>query len=390
MNTDYRQHISDALHDSSKAIADEWLQRLDHIVLEDLRDIFPTEEYLDHIPVLIEQIGKLLVEPGENVNLLNSEISRKALELGSLRHQQKATVSQLLREYDILANMLETYIHESTEQFKGNVTIHDAMLLVGSMNKIVRYILQCTVDAFTEKYMVTIQEKTDKLVSFNNFLSHELRTPLNSALLHTELLLDARDITDPDTEDLIRIKTAIKSASSLIENIEELVQASDSTHLDTPAIQKVDLDGLISDIELQLSDSMRSREVTLRRPDKLGWLRVETGKLRLILMNLISNSIKYSRENSSQRIIEVTREDRPDNCTALSIWDNGLGIPANMVDEVQSLRVRAHSDLDDENNISGQGIGLYLVSEAVKDLDGSVELEAEEGAFTRVTIVLPT
>lgn len=389
LNTDYRQHVCNELQAASRAIADEWLTRLEPIVQEELRDIFPTEQYLDHIPSMIEEIGALLATPDENVNLLNSTISRKALELGSLRHQQQATVSQLLREYDILANVLEKFVRLTSDKYQGDTSIDDAIALTGAVNKVVRYILQCTVDAFTEKYMATIQEQTDKILSFNKFLGHELRTPLQSALLNTELLIESRDVLDPDTEDLLKIKSAIQSASSLISNIEQLIQSSDPTIIDSPVKQDIDLGGLVADITEQLSGELEARDMTLRCSGELGSVSTETGKLRLIMTNLITNSIKYSDPEKPDRVIEISRDDRPDQLIALSVWDNGLGIPADKIADVQGLRVRAHSELDVDNDVSGQGIGLYLVAEAVRDLEGSVLVEAEEGSYTRVTISLP-
>ena len=390
MNIEYRQHVCDVLRAESQSIADKWLRLLEPIVQEELRDIFPTDQYLDHIPAMIEQIGILLATSEESASLSNSTLSRKALQLGTLRHQQKATISQLLREYDILANVLEQVISDCSQTYQGSLTTADAISLTGAVNNTVRYILQCTVDSFTEKYMVTIQEQTDKLVSFNRFVGHELRTPLQNALLHTELLIESRDITDPDTADLIRVKGAIQAASSLIVNIEEIMRDTDGIDIDSPSVQTLQINGLVRDIDEQLSPALQEREIDLRCDGELGVLNVETGKLRLILTNLISNSIKYCDVNKQESVIEVRRSETADGEVAVSVWDNGLGIPADMLHEVQGLRIRAHRDLDDANKVSGDGLGLYLVAEAVRDIGGVVKIESEEGKFTCVTISIPS
>lgn len=388
MNIEYRQHVSNCLQASSQTIADEWLTRLKPVVQEELWDIFPTEQYLDHIPSMIEEIASLLTVQDENVSLSNSVISRKALQLGGLRHQQKATVSQLLREYDILAIMLDDFVRQASKSFEGIASIDDAISVTGSLNNIVRYILQCTVDAFTEKYMATIQEQTEKLLSFNNFLGHELRAPLQSALLNTELIMEARGLTDPDTKELLKIKIAIQTASSLIENIEELIQSSAVTNNDSPAVQYLALDGMIADLRAQFLDTLKARKIELRCSENMPELEIETGKLRLVLMNLISNSIKYSDTHKPERIIEVSCQDGREEGVVISVWDNGIGIPEKMLEDVKSLRVRAHRELDDVNEVGGEGIGLFLVAEAVKDLGGSVAIDSEEGQFTLVTITL--
>ena len=81
--SDYRQYIGNALGKVSEEIADQWLSSLQNVVNEDARDIFPTEEYLDHIPGMIDQIGRIIASEESAAPLTNSLIERNPRSWGS-------------------------------------------------------------------------------------------------------------------------------------------------------------------------------------------------------------------------------------------------------------------------------------------------------------------
>ena len=68
----------------------------------DARSVFPTDLLLDHVPALIEAIGKYVADPASEDVAANTIVIDKARDLGHLRHQQQASLHQVLREYDLL------------------------------------------------------------------------------------------------------------------------------------------------------------------------------------------------------------------------------------------------------------------------------------------------
>ena len=385
-----RQHVAKQLGKRSVEVSDRWLAYLIDMVDEETRDIFPTETYLDHIPLLIEEIAVVLGRSDEELTLANSLIDSKATELGQLRHQQKATVNQLLREYDILSKILEELIIEESTSFSGEWESRDGILLMASVSRIVRSILQSTVDSFVENYMRTIEEQTEKFVAFNTFVSHELKTPLQAASLNLELLLEGKDTGDEDVLDLIRVQSSTQQAISMLSNIENLIKDPDAQQLDSPIKQDVDLSALIRDVKMQMQEALGSRDVDMIIQPDMGKLFAETAKLKLIFTNLLTNAVKYSDPAKDNRQVELYSKRIDDSSMLeITIVDNGLGIDSKMMDEVLKMRVRAHENLDDENDVSGHGLGLYLVSEAVSDLGGELELESEPGRGTVIRLLFP-
>lgn len=394
MTTDdsaYRSHVAASLSASSVDISDRWLHMLADIVFEDARDVFPTETYLDHVPSMIEQIGDIVADSDEELALTNAVITRKAMELGKLRFKQNASVNQLLREYDALAILLEEFVVDETRKWDGPVDPVASLKVLATVYRVVRGILQATVDTFVENYLEQIKRTTENLTSFNSFVSHELRSPLQAALLNVDLLMENHELCDEDMQGLLATRTSIDQASSMLNNLQTLIHRSDAETTGSQMIsQRVDVSAMARDVASQLKDSMSSRSVFMEVEDDLGTVFVETAKLKLILTNLVSNAIKYSDPDSARSIVSIRCSDESDNDSlVLTIEDNGLGIDEAMQQKVFDLRVRAHAEQDAAHHVDGHGIGLHLVAEAVEDLGGSISLTSSVGTGTRVTLTIP-
>jgi signal transduction histidine kinase len=389
-NADYRFFISSELREHSIAISDEWLAALQNVVNEDSRDIFPTEQYLDHIPTMIDEIAAIVGSNEEDLGMVNSLIERKAIQLGTLRHQQKASVSQLLREYDLLAEILEQFLLQKTLAYKTGGGLADGIEIMASVARVVRSILQSTVDTFVEKYIATIQEQTEKILAFNEFLSHELKTPLQAALLNTELLIEDRDLTNEDTKALLTIATSIQQASSLLQKIEGLTLNTAMVVEDSPVVQLIDVSALVHDIQSQLEATLDTRDVKMLIEEGMGEVIADMAKLKLIFTNILTNSLKYCDPAKDQRTVSVSVASSDESSLSIIVRDNGIGIEKSMQEKVFQMRVRAHETNDDRNDVNGYGLGLYLVSEAVRDIGGMVTLESNSGVGTAVTVTIPT
>jgi signal transduction histidine kinase len=128
--------------------------------------------------------------------------------------------------------------------------------------------------------------------------------------------------------------------------------------------------------------------VELRTSGDFPKLYLDTGALELVLMNLISNAIKYSDPAKTQRLVEVTSHVS-DRDYELSVADNGLGIPAEARATVFERFTRAHAALDEQLGVEGTGLGLSIVDECVKSLGGRIVVDSEEGVGTTFRITLP-
>ena len=102
------------------------------------------------------------------------------------------------------------------------------------------------------------------------------------------------------------------------------------------------------------------------------------------ILNLISNAVKFRKENKGKIIISITHNDEFVN---IRVKDNGIGISKNNIDKIFGKYVR----LNDERSIikEGTGIGLSLVKSLVKLHDGEVTVDSEIGKWTEFNIKIP-
>lgn len=106
-------------------------------------------------------------------------------------------------------------------------------------------------------------------------------------------------------------------------------------------------------------------------------------RMDIVFNNLISNAIKYRNRNAAHvSRLNITWKVTQQEAT-LVFEDNGKGISSEHLNKVFQMFYRAHPDLP------GTGIGLFIVSETIRFLNGSIQVESEEGRWTRFTIRIP-
>ena len=103
----YAEILSQRLSMERVELATRWLERLKELLTVEPNEVFPSDRLLDHIPTLIAEIAAYLRAPADEEIAANTAVMDKARELGTLRHAQQASVHQLLREYEILGELLE-------------------------------------------------------------------------------------------------------------------------------------------------------------------------------------------------------------------------------------------------------------------------------------------
>jgi len=132
-----------------------------------------------------------------------------------------------------------------------------------------------------------------------------------------------------------------------------------------------------------------ARGVAITIADGLPSITIEVARLELILLNLLSNGIKYSDPAKAVRYIEVGGDPTvaADGSWTISIRDNGLGVPHELQPAIFDRFFRAHEHLDTKLGVSGSGLGLSIVVDCVDALGAAIGFESEPGQGTtfRVT-----
>ncbi len=221
--------------------------------------------------------------------------------------------------------------------------------------------------------------------AFISTVSHELRTPLTSIVGYLEMFNDGG--MGPLTEDLARGVAIIeRNVGRLRDLVEDLLALSaydaEQIHLD---LQPLSLGAVVDDCREALLPAAENRgiEVAVQQPTELPWIMADRIQIERVVLNLLSNALKFSHDNS--RVVVALRAE--DASVVLSIEDTGIGIPEHEQERIFSRFFRSSLSMADE--IQGTGLGLALVQSVMEWHQGSVEVDSVEGEGTVVTVRVP-
>jgi len=387
----YADVVSQRVSAERSVLAARWLNRLNELLLVEPNAVFPSDQLLDHIPTLIAEIAAYVKAPADEEIATNAAVIDKARELGSLRHEQRASVHQLLREYEILGELLEGFVIDETERLALHPTPAECLEVLRRMTRATRTLMRTTVDTFVSQYTTTIQERNERIKNFNRMASHELRTPIGTLLFASAML--NTDVIQLDSVRVARIVSTISSSaerlSRLVTNLERLSRLTDP--LDMPSQQEVDLQALAAEVVRQVDEMATARDVVIRiNVAEVPPLLIDSARLELVLLNLVSNAIKYCDPRKPDRFIEVAASLTSAEMCAIIVRDNGLGIAEQDQTAIFDRFFRAHSHLDHALGVTGTGLGLAIVAECVRELDGSIRCESSLGSGTTFLISVPS
>ncbi|KAL1311732.1 hypothetical protein AAFC00_001827 [Neodothiora populina] len=221
-------------------------------------------------------------------------------------------------------------------------------------------------------------------------MSHEIRTPIAGVIGMAELLLD--DSEQPLSVDQRECAENLqRSANGLLTVINDILDFSkvESGRLDIEEVQ-FDLNVVVRDVNKMLSFAAERKGLTyLDETHELERLKVmgDPGRLRQILTNLLTNSIKFTSEGSVQMGVKI-REETTDTVTVeFMIQDTGIGIE----EEVRKRLFQPFSQADSSTarRFGGTGLGLTICKNLVELMHGEISLLSSLGVGTRATFWIP-
>ncbi|HFE38625.1 MAG TPA: response regulator, partial [Gammaproteobacteria bacterium] len=228
-------------------------------------------------------------------------------------------------------------------------------------------------------------EKANRAKSrFLSNMSHELRTPLNAILGFTQLLSmpDANNpLNETQNESIKEISHAGEHLLSLISDILDLSKIE--TGIVDLDIQQFYLDSVLQECHGMIKPLLQENKININFQFEKVELQTDRQRLKQVLINLISNAIKYNKPGGTVHVIT----DIIDNSIIrISVKDTGIGIP----EQRQKELFKSFQRLGAENsNIQGTGIGLVIAKSMCEYLGGEIFCKSKEGQGTNFWIELP-
>jgi signal transduction histidine kinase len=385
--TDFGEVIAERIRAEHRVLATRWFERLLGLLPVDAREIFPTESLLDHVPALILEIGAYLHHPEDGAIAANTAILDKARELGSLRHAQRASLHQVLREYQVLSGVLVTFVVEEMQRLAIVPPPAETALLVSRLHQAVDVLSQATVEAFVTLYTQTIDDQRERLEQFTRMAAHEWRQPLGALQFGVSLLGQANLDSGRTQRTLENVERNVRHLIELTHKLETVARMRDGA--DNAVMQEVSSGMVAAEAARQLREMADARGVEIRVLEGLPSLTVDVGRLELTFVNLLSNAIKYSDDTKPVRWVEIGGLESADGWCRITVRDNGLGISPDSVGKIFERFTRAHPQRDDVEHVGGLGLGLSIVEDCVGAMHGRIEVESAEGVGTTFVLTLP-
>lgn len=208
--------------------------------------------------------------------------------------------------------------------------------------------------------------------------SHDLRSPLTS-------ILGLLNIAEIDKENaLSHIKMIRGRIHKLDEFVQSIINYSQTSNLETN-YEPLRIEYLIHKNIADLDFLPYASEIKFKiKSNQKGVVYTDNLRLNVILRNLLSNAIKFADRAKKTSIILVETTIREDKKFVLSITDNGLGIDLAYQERIFDMFYRGNERSD------GNGLGLYIVRQAVEKLGGELKFASQLGKGSTFMVILPS
>ena len=216
-------------------------------------------------------------------------------------------------------------------------------------------------------------------------ISHELRTPLNAIIGFSDLTRS--EAFGPVGNDRYReyagdVHDSAQHLLTMINDVLDLSKA-ESGHIDV-RIEPVEVGAIVEASTRMMQTLAGEKNVTLELdvPGNLPPVRTDEGRLRQVLLNILSNAVKFTPAEGKVRVSVEAGDSM-----IIAIEDTGIGVAARDLPKVMAPFGRGENSWS--RQYEGTGLGLPLSKRIMEALGGVLELDSEVGVGTRVRLWLP-
>ena len=364
-----------------------WLDRIASRVDIEPNRVFPTNDLLDHVPLLIDGIADYIENPAAEIGV-DMPVVAKAMELGELRHKQGFDAYEILKEYEFLGGIMFEFFIDTVQQIAEPCGNAELMACASRLYRAVTVMQQSTMTHFLILADKRVAEREERLRAFNRVVSHEIKNRIGAVLGASEVMTELRDMPTRKREELTEI--VLRNARELRSTVENVLVLARSEEEDVRQHKNVKLPEAVREAVRQVREAGQRAGVDVRVLPDIPNIEVSAAVIELSVKNFLSNAIKYSDRSKPDRFVEIGGADATTSTgeheLVVRVRDNGIGVPSGKRDQLFERFFRAH---EGRTEIEGTGLGLSIVREVVEAQGGRAWAEYPQDGGTVFAIALP-
>ena len=345
-----------------------------------IRDITDKNTQLKSIMQSVSH-GILAIDTRGKILLIN-DLAKKMVEGDSYVTAEGKNIRQFIKNELILESVLHNMCSEHSTIIQKNIK-NDIIYKIKidpvhfeDTDAVIGFIIN--IENITEYAKLENMRK-----EFVANVSHELKTPITSIQGFIETL-KMTDNLDEDTKN--RFLTIIENeATRLTRLIDDILLLSTIENKTKKIVEKVDLFEVFVEVHEVINYIAKKKNIKVKYDfeNKDIDLWEYSGYIRQILLNIISNAIKYTGENGKVSIKQYIKSEK----VFIEVKDNGIGIPEEDIERIFERFYRV--DKARSRSVGGTGLGLAITKHMVKALNGNIKVESELGVGSKFIIELP-
>ena len=280
------------------------------------------------------------------------------------------------------------WIPMSYKIFGSIVSVLVAILLsMGYWQIILRREKEAVYAKQIEKVATEAQHANQAKTRFLFNMSHDIRTPMNAIIGYTQLLENNLDNKKQALDYISKLKSSSTILLSLINYILEMTQI-ESGKLDLKK-EIGDLDDLVKNINVVVEPLIKEKKLhySYHLEIKHHHIICDKTKLREIVLNILSNAIKYTPEGGNVELLiqEISFENNKVKYHFIII-DNGIGMKEDFLPHIFEEFAREKTSI--ESKVPGVGLGLPIVKSLIDMMNGTIQVESKLNKGTKFTVEL--
>lgn len=369
-----------------------------------MNDLIPSNIFTEHATLIGTALEVILLSfaLGDRINVLRKEKENAQREQLLVMEQHTNNLERLVSERtreileqnrEIAAQNEELLTHQdhiklqNEELFERNKQLEEAQGIIEIQHKALKKYSE-NLEREVEKRAYDLVQTNKELVFQNQQLeqfafiaAHNLRAPVARIQGLANLLEHTKDQPDSSESKFI-LEKVVESSRELDGVIYDLARVLEIRKDSLDGFKMVDLEERINRVLSLLRDEIDAADIVIKKDLNVREFFSIPQYLESIVYNLVSNSIKFRRQDGQTELVIKTSLES--NTLHLMVKDNGVGFNANQFrDKLFGLYQRFHT------HVGGKGIGLHLVKTQVDALNGTIEVSSKPDEGTTFIILLP-